>query len=96
MQSYKEVKAYRHNKIKSKKFHRVQRKERIQKVLKEFDELQKTDPYAALDKLEQLDKTRAEERMTLRHRSTGQWAKSKQVRAKYDNNVRLLICFVNF
>ena len=87
-QSYREAKARRQNKIKSKKFHRVQRKQRIKVQLKEFEELQKTNPEAALEKLEQLDKTRAEERMSLRHKSTGQWAKSKQVRAKYDKETR--------
>ncbi|XP_023289391.1 U3 small nucleolar RNA-associated protein 14 homolog A [Orussus abietinus] len=87
-QSYREAKAFRQNKIKSKKFHRVQRKEKIKKQIKEFEELQKIDPGAALEKLEQLDRTRAEERMSLRHKSTGQWAKSKQVRAKYDKESR--------
>ncbi|KAJ8672841.1 hypothetical protein QAD02_004101 [Eretmocerus hayati] len=90
-QSYKEAKAHRQNKIKSKKYHRIQRRERIKKTMKEFEELQKTDPQAALQKLEELDKTRAEERMTLRHKSTGQWAKSKQVRAKYDKESRQVL-----
>ena len=57
--------------------------------LKEFEELQKTNPEAALEKLDQLDKTRAEERMTLRHKNTGKWAKSKQIRAKYDKEVSI-------
>lgn len=87
-QSYREAKARRQGKIKSKKFHRVQRKEKVKLQLKEFEQLQKTDPQAALEKLEQLDKTRAEERMTLRHKSTGKWAKSKQIRAKYDTETR--------
>ncbi|XP_053978381.1 U3 small nucleolar RNA-associated protein 14 homolog A [Hylaeus volcanicus] len=87
-QSYREAKSRRQGKIKSKKFHRVQKKERIKLQLKEFEELQKTDPEAALEKLEQLDKSRAEERMSLRHKSTGKWAKSKQIRAKYDKDTR--------
>ncbi|XP_076247474.1 U3 small nucleolar RNA-associated protein 14 homolog A [Calliopsis andreniformis] len=87
-QSYREAKARRQGKIKSKKFHRVQRKEKIKLQLKEFEELQKTNPEAALEKLEQLDKTRAEERMSLRHKNTGKWAKSKQIRAKYDTESR--------
>jgi U3 small nucleolar RNA-associated protein 14 len=85
------AKAHRQNKIKSKKFHRIQRKEKIKQCLKEFEELQKTNPEAALEKLDQLDKARAEERMTLRHKSTGQWAKNKQVRAKYDKEVNKII-----
>jgi U3 small nucleolar RNA-associated protein 14 len=51
--------------------------------------LQKINPEEALIKLEQLDKSRAEERMSLRHKSTGQWAKNKQIRAKYDKNVSI-------
>ncbi|XP_068967288.1 U3 small nucleolar RNA-associated protein 14 homolog A [Bombus flavifrons] len=87
-QSYREAKAHRQNKIKSKKFHRIQRKEKIKLQLRDFEELQKTNPEAALEKLEQLDRTRAEERMTLRHKNTGKWAKSKQIMAKYDKEAR--------
>ncbi|XP_076661483.1 U3 small nucleolar RNA-associated protein 14 homolog A [Halictus rubicundus] len=87
-QSYREAKSRRERKIKSKKFHRVQRKEKIKLQLKEFEELKKTNPEAALEKLEQLDKTRAEERMSLRHKNTGKWAQSKQIRAKYDKDTR--------
>lgn len=88
-QSYKEAKAHRQNKIKSKQFHRIQRKAKIKQQLKEFEQLRKSDPQAALLKLEELEKTRAEERMSLRHKSTGQWAKNKQVRAKYDKDVSI-------
>ncbi|XP_043685479.1 U3 small nucleolar RNA-associated protein 14 homolog B [Vespula pensylvanica] len=91
LQSYKEAKAYRQKRIKSKKFHRVQKKERIKQQLKEFEELQKSDPQAALEKLTLLDKSRAEERITLRHKSTGQWAKNKQIRAKYDKETRQVL-----
>ncbi|XP_046609106.1 U3 small nucleolar RNA-associated protein 14 homolog A [Neodiprion virginianus] len=87
-QSYREAKAHRQNKIKSKKFHRIERKQKTKQQLKEFEELQKTDPEAALAKLELLEKSRAQERMTLRHKSTGQWAKNKQIRAKYDKESR--------
>lgn len=38
-----------------------------------------------------LDKSRAEERITLRHKSTGQWAKNKQIRAKYDKETRQVL-----
>lgn len=90
-QSYREAKAHRQNKIKSKKFHRIERKQKIKAQLKEFEELQKTDPEAALAKLELLEKSRAEERMSLRHKSTGQWAKNQQVRAKYDKESRKVL-----
>ncbi|XP_033340966.2 U3 small nucleolar RNA-associated protein 14 homolog A [Megalopta genalis] len=87
-QSYREAKSHRQKKIKSKKFHRAQRKEKIKLQLKEFEKLKKTNPQAALEKLEQLDKTRVEERMSLRHKNTGKWAQSKQLRAKYDKETR--------
>lgn len=93
-QSYKEAKARRQNKIKSKKFHRIQRREKMKQQLKEFELLQKTDPEAALKKLEEIEKARAEERFSLRHKSTGQWARNKQVRAKYDNEVCLCLFVV--
>lgn len=61
--------------------------------MKEFEELQKTDPEKALAKLQQLDRSRAEERMSLRHKSAGKWAKNKQIRAKYDREVSILSSF---
>lgn len=86
-QSFKEAKARQQNKIKSKKYHRILRREKIKQKLKEFEELQKTNPEEALKKLDDIEKARAHERFSLRHKGTGQWAKSKQVRAKYDKEV---------
>lgn len=92
--SYKEAKARRQNKIKSKKYHRVQRREKMKQQVKEFELLQKTDPEAALKKLGEIEKARAEERFSLRHKSTGQWARNKQIRAKYDKEV-ISNCFTD-
>lgn len=58
LQSYQEAKARRQNKIKSKKYHRILKKDRLKKNMKEFEELQKTDPESALKKLEVMDKSR--------------------------------------
>lgn len=88
VQSYKESKSRRQNKIKSKKFHKIERKAKAKQQLKEFEDLQKINPEAALMKLEELEKARAQERISLRHKSTGQWAKNKQIRAKYDKESR--------
>lgn len=87
-ESQKSVKAHHQNKIKSKKFHRILKKEKMKQQIKEFELLQKTDPEAALRKIEQLDRSRIEERANLRHRNTGTWAKNLQVRAKYDKEAR--------
>ncbi|CAH2093064.1 unnamed protein product [Euphydryas editha] len=87
-QSYTAAKAKRQSKIKSKKYHRILKKERLKQQIKEFEELQSKNPEEALKKLEELEKARALERHTLRHKNTGKWAKSKLVRAKYDKDVR--------
>lgn len=87
-ESQKSAKAHHQNKIKSKKYHRILKKEKMKQQIKEFELLQKTDPEAALRKIEQLDRSRIEERANLRHRNTGTWAKNLQVRAKYDKDVR--------
>ncbi|KAL1109912.1 hypothetical protein AAG570_014146 [Ranatra chinensis] len=87
-ESYKIAKAARQNKIKSKKYHRILRQERIKEELKAFEALKEKNPEAALEKLEQLERARAEERASLRHRNTGQWAKSRAVRAKYNKEAR--------
>lgn len=77
---------------------RILKKEKLKQQLKEFEELQKTDPEEALKRLDALEKARALERHTLRHKNTGKWAKSKLVRAKYDKEViglyKVIILFI--
>ncbi|XP_045478560.1 U3 small nucleolar RNA-associated protein 14 homolog A [Harmonia axyridis] len=87
-QGYQEAKARRQNKIKSKKYHRIQKKAKIKQQLKEFEELKKTKPDEALKRLEEIERIRAHERFSLRHKSTGKWAKNKQIIAKYDKESR--------
>ncbi|KAK6628464.1 hypothetical protein RUM43_002279 [Polyplax serrata] len=89
--SYREAKAQRQNKIKSKKYHRIMKQEKLRQQLKDFEMLQKTDPTKALEKLAELDKNRALERASLRHRNTGQWAKNMTVKAKYDIESRKIL-----
>jgi U3 small nucleolar RNA-associated protein 14 len=56
--------------------------------MREFEELQKTNPEAAMEKLEELEKARITERMTLKHRNTTKWAKMQAARAKYNRASR--------
>ncbi|XP_034243687.1 U3 small nucleolar RNA-associated protein 14 homolog A [Thrips palmi] len=90
-ESYRNAKAHRQNKIKSKKFHRYERRECIRKQIKEFEELQEKDPEAALERLAEIEKQRVLERASLRHRSTGKWAQNHAVRAKYDKESRQVL-----
>jgi len=87
-ESQKSAKARMQNKIKSKKFHKLQKRQKMLEQMKEFELLQKTNPEAALEKLNALEKSRVQERASLRHKNTGTWAKNLQVRAKYDKDVR--------
>lgn len=87
-QSQKSVKARKQNKIKSKKYHKLLKKQKMQEQIKQFEILQKTNPEAALEKLNELEKNRVLERASLRHKNTGTWAKNLQIRAKYDKDVR--------
>ncbi|XP_074055606.1 U3 small nucleolar RNA-associated protein 14 homolog A [Macrotis lagotis] len=88
LQSYYEARARREKKIKSKKFHKVLKKRKAKEVLKQFEELQKVNPTAALEELEKMEKARMEERMSLKHQNSGKWAKSKAIMAKYDLEAR--------
>ncbi|NXI21996.1 UT14A protein, partial [Sterrhoptilus dennistouni] len=88
LQSYYEAKARRTKQIKSKKYHRVLKKSRRRQALKEFEQLHKSDPEAALARLEELEQLRMQERMSLKHQNKGKWARSKAIMAKYDLEAR--------
>lgn len=68
------------------------KREKMKNHVKEFEILKERDPESALEKLEQLEKKRIEERMTLKHKGAGKWAKLQAIRSKYDQNV---ICFIS-
>lgn len=88
LQSYYEARARRMKKIKSKKYHKIVKKGRAKKALKDFEQLRKVDPDAALEELEKMEKARMMERMSLKHQNSGKWAKSKAIMAKYDLEAR--------
>ncbi|XP_041806638.1 U3 small nucleolar RNA-associated protein 14 homolog A [Chelmon rostratus] len=88
LQSYYEAKARRERKIKSKKYHKVHNKAKRKEFLKQFDEMVKTDPAAALEELNKMELARMQERMSLKHQNSGKWAKSKAIMAKYDEGAR--------
>uniref|UniRef100_A0A3Q0R4M1 UTP14C small subunit processome component n=1 Tax=Amphilophus citrinellus TaxID=61819 RepID=A0A3Q0R4M1_AMPCI len=91
LQSYYEAKARRQRKIKSKKYHKVQNKAKRKDFLKQFDEMVKKDPAAALEELNKMELARMQERMSLKHQNSGKWAKSKAIMAKYDEEARTAI-----
>lgn len=56
------------------RFHRVRKREQRKKLIKEIEDLLAKDPEAAKEKLKELDRDRAFERATLKHRGTGKWS----------------------
>ncbi|XP_006861127.1 PREDICTED: U3 small nucleolar RNA-associated protein 14 homolog A-like [Chrysochloris asiatica] len=85
LQSYYEAQARRQKKIKSKKYHRVVKKGKAKKALKDLETLRKVSPTAAAsEELEKMEKARMMERMCLKHQNNGKGTKSKSFRAKYD------------
>nr|XP_018898407.1 PREDICTED: U3 small nucleolar RNA-associated protein 14 homolog A [Bemisia tabaci] len=90
-QSFLAVKAKYQKKIKSKKYHRILRKDKVKQQIKDFEKLKEDDPEAALEQMNQIERVRAAERATLRHRNTGRWAKNMAIRAKYDKESRQVL-----
>ncbi|XP_051832524.1 U3 small nucleolar RNA-associated protein 14 homolog A-like [Antechinus flavipes] len=88
LQSYYEARARREKKVKSKRFHKMLKKKKTKEVLKQFEQLHKISPTAALEKLKKIENARIQERMTLKHQNSGKWAKSKAVMAKYNLGAR--------
>ncbi|XP_071954894.1 U3 small nucleolar RNA-associated protein 14 homolog A-like isoform X2 [Antedon mediterranea] len=88
LQSYYESKCKRQKKIKSKKFHRIQKKAKAKEDIKKMQEVMENDPEAANEMMTKIDKTRAQERVSLKHRNTGKWAKSTVRFGKYNLQAR--------
>uniref|UniRef100_A0A915KSZ0 Uncharacterized protein n=1 Tax=Romanomermis culicivorax TaxID=13658 RepID=A0A915KSZ0_ROMCU len=87
--SYKTAQNKRQNSIKSKRYHRLMKKQKRKETEKEVLELlRKNDREGAKEKLELLEMDRIAERSTLRHKSTGKWAKQIRNLAKKDPELR--------
>ncbi|KAJ1364929.1 hypothetical protein KIN20_025126 [Parelaphostrongylus tenuis] len=67
--SYREAKYRYAAKIKSKRYHRILKRQKRKQLIKEFDELLIRDPEAAKEKLEELENQRIIERGSLKHRA---------------------------
>jgi len=91
LQSYQDAKYRRQNKIKSKKFRKIARKEKEKQKIKELEELERTDPSAAAEKLAEMEKTRIEERASLKHRNASKHLQFQAKRAKYDKESKAVV-----
>eukprot|EP00760_Papus_ankaliazontas_P038292 PhM_4_TR9056/c0_g1_i1/m.60014/K14567/UTP14; U3 small nucleolar RNA-associated protein 14 len=87
--SYNVEKRKRTNKIRSKSYHKMMRKEKEKVKERELKELHEKDPAAAAEKRKQLmDKLRAAERATLKHKNTSKWVKHVKRVAMWDKDAR--------
>ncbi|RUS73199.1 hypothetical protein EGW08_019045 [Elysia chlorotica] len=80
-----QIRAKRVKKIKSKRYRKIMRKEKETAQRKELEKLQQTDPEAFVERLEQIDKSRMEERLTLKHRGGGKFSRLHKVYSKFDD-----------
>lgn len=78
------AKMRRQKAIKSKSYRRLLKHERIRNHVQRVESNQD----ALLDEIERLQKLRAQERASLKHKNTGKWAKHAKFRAKYDEKAR--------
>ncbi|CAM9541141.1 unnamed protein product, partial [Phaeothamnion confervicola] len=79
---YHERKRHYLNKIKSKAYRRVRKRQRIRVAQQEETRLRETDPRLAAELEEKEAQQRAEERLTLRHKNTSKWVKKALRRGK--------------
>lgn len=70
--------------IKSKSYHRLLKQERIKRHMRKVE----SNKDLLADELNKLQKLRARERATLKHKNTGKWAKHAKFRSKYDEEAR--------
>lgn len=87
---FKEQKQKKIAKIKSKVYRKLHKKAKESSDL-DLEELKRLDPELAKQKLEELEAERARERVTLKHKNTGKWAKQMLNRKDGDIETRCAI-----
>ncbi|KAL2911587.1 hypothetical protein HK105_208926 [Polyrhizophydium stewartii] len=78
---FKEQKQKKIAKIKSKTYRKIHKKEAEKQAALSLEQLKELDPDLARAEAEKLELERAKERMTLKHKNTGKWAKQMLGRA---------------
>ncbi|KAG0362488.1 hypothetical protein BGX24_005107, partial [Mortierella sp. AD032] len=85
-----EIRAKRVSKIKSKLYRKIKKKERERNGLT-AEEMQELDPAAAHEERLLAEQKRAQERMTLKHKNSGKWAKDQLKHGNFDPESRQAI-----
>lgn len=79
---YEELKRNQMNKIKSKKYRKIRKKQSDREKAKELELLRENDPEEANRLDEEAERARMQERMTLQHKNTSKWARQQLRRGK--------------
>ncbi|KAF9358269.1 hypothetical protein BGX26_002137 [Mortierella sp. AD094] len=85
-----EIRAKRISKIKSKLYRKIKKKERERNGLTS-EEMAELDPEQAREERMLAEQKRAQERMTLKHKNTGKWAKDQLKHGNFDPDSRQAI-----
>ncbi|OZJ03444.1 hypothetical protein BZG36_03176 [Bifiguratus adelaidae] len=85
-----EIKAKRMAKIKSKAYRRIKKKEKLKNSMS-LEQLEEHDPALASEERLKMEQARAMERMSLRHKNTGKWAKQMLRHGQQDEGTRQAI-----
>ncbi|KAG0364419.1 Utp14 protein-domain-containing protein [Gamsiella multidivaricata] len=85
-----ELRAKRVSKIKSKLYHKIKKRERERNALT-TEEMKELDPQQAREEHMLQEQKRAQERMTLKHKNTGKWAKDQLKHGNFDPESRQAI-----
>lgn len=89
MLSYEVMKRKRLNKIKSKTYRRILRKEKDREADRRQKALELLNPEAARARLQaKMEKLRAEERATQKHKNTSKWVKHAKQFSKFDTDTK--------
>jgi U3 small nucleolar RNA-associated protein 14 len=85
---YDQMKRHRINKIKSKAFHRIKKRQRQRQESKDMERIIESDADQARLLMEEQAKKRIKERMDLKHKNTGKWARMALEHGRRDPSIR--------
>lgn len=85
---YDQMKRHRINKIKSKAFHRIKKRQKEKQKAKELEILKDNDSEKFNEIVEEQAMKRIKERMDLKHKNTGRWARMALEHGKRDASLR--------
>lgn len=88
---YDQMKRHRLNKIKSKAYHRIRKRQKLKRGEEVSEHDVDMDDESTRDREEKLVTQRVQERMDLRHKNTSKWSKMAIQHAKGDKSLRYIL-----